>query len=196
MNRYDSTFDRVVMEAVYTDMPITKEEVKNLDKISAIAYDIYQSGDIQYIEKGVQKLPDLYEKDPKRTVSFCKELIKRCDSVIHNLESLEEEFQHRGDYQRYKKDSYLSIIVQTIGTTIIIILSSLMQIEIPYIVGGGALYNAAFASSRNVRKAKDMNVYKEYSKLKNEDPLTVVRANIQNVKQIRRNLVMIVNADD
>lgn len=195
MNKYDSTFDRVVMEAVYTDMPITPSEVKNLDKISKIAYDIYQSGDIQDIEKGIQSLPNLYDKDPSKVTPFCKQLIKKCDAVLANLESLEAEFMHKGDYRKYKKDSYLSIIVQTIGTTLIVILSSLAQVEIPYIVGGGALYNAAFASSRNIRDAKDMNVYKEYSKLKNEDPLTVVRANIQNVKQIRRNLKMIIDSE-
>lgn len=92
-------FDRVVFEATFTDVKITKADYAQLDKITRLALMIYENGDIQYLQKMVQKLPEIYDTQPERLVPLCKDLIKKCDTLISNLEILEEEFKHRGDWQ-------------------------------------------------------------------------------------------------
>lgn len=196
MNAQNAIFDSIVFEAVYTDKVLTKADYRNLDRISKIAMDIYESGDIQEIRKGVQALPQIYEKTPEKLKPTCRILIDKCDAVLSNLEILEKEFEHKGDLKGYNKNMVLNQIVQVIGTVIIITLSSLLQIEIPFITAGGSLYNGYFIGKKMMRDAKDMDVYKAYSKLKNEDPLTIVRNNIQNLNLIRRNLTMILNSND
>lgn len=194
MYREESVFDMVVLEAVYSDKKLTAGDIKSLDKISKIAMDIYDSGDIQDIRKGVQKLPELYEKDPESVKKACRLLIKKCDIVISDLEILEEEFKHKGDLKGYKKSMAISNVIQLISTTIMVIIAGLLQIEPKFIASGGGLYSAFYIGKQRMIDAKDMDVYKEYSKFKNEDPLTLVTINIQNLKIIRRNLVMILNS--
>lgn len=194
MYREESVFDMVVLEAVYSDKKLTAGDIKSLDKISKIAMDIYDSGDIQDIRKGVQKLPELYEKDPESVKKACRLLIKKCDIVISDLEVLEEEFKHKGDLKGYRRSMAISNVIQLISTTIMVIIAGLLQIEPKFIASGGGLYSAFYIGKQKMIDAKDMDVYKEYSKIKNEDPLTLVTINIQNLKIIRRNLVMILNS--
>ena len=42
-------FDRVVFEATFTDVKITKADYAQLDKITRLALMIYENGDIQYL---------------------------------------------------------------------------------------------------------------------------------------------------
>lgn len=187
-------FDRVVFEATFTDVKITKADYAQLDKITRLALMIYENGDIQYLQKMVQKLPEIYNTQPERLVPLCKDLIKRCDSLISNLEILEEEFKHRGDLAGYKKNVKGMQIIQLIGTLIIVAVSSLLQLEIPFIAAGGTVYNAFFISKNQMMDAKDMDIYKAYKKIKKEDPLTLCQTNIANLKIMRRNLRLLISS--
>lgn len=191
----DEVFDRIVMEAIYSDTKLSAGDIKNLDSTEKIALMIYDSGDIQAIKNAIKQLPEINEKDPKEAKAVSKMIIKKIDVVIGNLERLKEEFKHRGNYDKYKRDKRLNMILQCIGTTLMVAVTALLSIEIPYVVAAGGAFNTYFVLKDGTVKADDMEIYRQYAKLKNKDPLKVCQYYIDDLYNLRKLITIAMTSD-
>lgn len=181
-------FDSVVLEAVTKPSSLSKIDIAMLDKTTKKAYEIYNGKEIQEIRNGVRNLPKVYQEHPEKVDAYCKALLKKVKILEDELGILEVELKHRGNSTSYRRNQQLQSIMQWIGTSLIMIVGSLLRLEPQYVsssVSGMGTYAALKDTEANTI---DMQAYNEYAKLRNDDPLKLVQLCLADLTIIRRYL--------